>query len=185
MGELRRQFNVFDVEEQGIIKTSDLQQLLTNLKSNHSAFQIKPHFDTGQVILWTDFERIWKMGENQEKYGWNCLKCTFWNKMDSTMCNICNGQKGDAPIIEKPLDQLKREKSEDLSDKPPKQFTMYLYNGLKATKKDRPQITKLSVWADGELQQFHSESEELQSLIRCKFPYAIVEYAGAYGGHHL
>ena len=57
---------------------------------------------------------------------------------------------------------------------------MYLYNGLKATKKDRPQITKLSVWADGEAQQFHSESEELQALIRCKFPYAIVEYAGAY-----
>jgi len=98
--------------------------------------------------------------------------------MDATMCEVCMNSKGDAPIIEKQT--VNRQKSEDSDDKPPTKFTMYLYNGLKATKKDRPQLTKLSVWADGELQQFHSESEELQALIRCKFPYAIVEYAGAY-----
>ena len=94
--------------------------------------------------------------------------------------------KGDAEIREKPMEQQQLDKSlnsdnnANKDEKPPNHFTMYLYNGLKATKKDRPQITKLSVWADGELQQFHSESEELQALIRCKFPYAIVEYAGNY-----
>merc|ERR1712176_6428 len=106
-------------------------------------------------------------------------------------CSICVESKGQSPIIEKSKDLKDLENvnndnnnnDDNEKDKPPKQFTMYLYNGLKATKKDRPQITKLSVWADGELQQFQSESEELQSLIRCKFPYAIVEYAGAYGGH--
>ena len=85
----------------------------------------------------------------------------------------------DAPIYEKQK-SIKKQDDKDTTDQPPTHFTMYLYNGLKATKKDRPQITKLSVWADGEAQQFHSESEELQALIRCKFPYAIVEYAGAY-----
>ena len=82
------------------------------------------------------------------------------------------------------LDKSLNKKAEDKEDKPPNKFTMYLYNGLKATKKDRPQLTKLSVWADAEIQQYHSESEELQSLIRCKFPYAIVEYAGAFGQMH-
>mmetsp|Transcript_51560 Transcript_51560/g.82229 ORF Transcript_51560/g.82229 Transcript_51560/m.82229 type:complete len:653 (+) Transcript_51560:43-2001(+) len=189
---LRRQFNVFDVEETGIIKSSDLEQLLKNLQSEVKAYQIRQYFNTGDVILWNDFERIWKMLENQDKYGFHCAKCTFWNKMDATMCEVCYAAKADALIIEKPksqqqLDSQLAQKDKDAEqeqqekeEKPPTKFTMYLYNGLKATKKDRPQITKLSVWADGELQQFHSESEELQALIRCKFPYAIVEYAGAY-----
>eukprot|EP00488_Nonionellina_sp_1-RS-2012_P004210 TRINITY_DN9426_c0_g1_i1.p1 TRINITY_DN9426_c0_g1~~TRINITY_DN9426_c0_g1_i1.p1 ORF type:complete len:152 (-),score=42.67 TRINITY_DN9426_c0_g1_i1:103-558(-) len=96
--ELRRQFNVFDVEEQGIIKTDDLQLLLRNLESNVSAYQIKPHFDTGEVILWADFERIWKMLENQDKYGWNCLKCTFWNKMEATCSNMCLAYEGESAV---------------------------------------------------------------------------------------
>lgn len=182
--ELRRQFNVFDPEEQGIIKTDKLGQLLQNLGSKVTPFQVKHHFDTGDVILWTDFERIWKMLENESNWGWNCLVCTFWNKMDAIRCEMCNGLKNDAALIEKPREKDLNKKAEDAKDAPPDKFTMYLYNGLKATKRDRPQLTKLSVWADAEIQQYHSESEELQSLIRCKFPYAIVEYAGAFGQMH-
>ena len=185
--ELRAQFNKFDVEESGIMPKNKLSELLTNLKSDVRSYQISHYFNTGDVILWSDFERIWKMLENQDKYGWNCNKCTFWNKMDKTLCEMCTAYKGDAVVMEKPMDQqqldkdLKNKDNADKKDeKPPNHFIMYLYNGLKATKKDRPQITKLSVWADGELQQFHSESEELQALIRCKFPFAIVEYAGDY-----
>ena len=102
---------MFDPEEQGIIKADNLGKLLENCGSTATAFQVRPHFDTGDVILWTDFERIWKMLENQQNYGWNCLQCTYWNKMDASMCEMCTKMKGDAPIIEKPRSQQELDKS--------------------------------------------------------------------------
>ena len=97
---------------------SNLQQLLTNLKAKVRDYQVKHYFNTGDVILWSDFERIWKMLENMEDYGWNCPKCTFWNRSDKSICEVCGGLKGDAPIYEKQK-SIKKQDDKDKTDQPP------------------------------------------------------------------
>ena len=75
-----------------------------------------------------------QMLANQEKIGWHCEKCTFWNKFDASYCEVCITSKGNAVIMEKPKEKENNNNDKQNKNQPPKSFIMYLYNGKKIIK---------------------------------------------------
>lgn len=158
----------------GILKWSEFPKLLKELKCEIEPYSIKSLVDPNNMgcILWSTFIQVWDAIENEAKNTWQCSRCTLYNKSCMKVCSIC--YHGNSAFARKTKDHKSVTFSSSLK-RAPMQFVMYLYNGLKAKKTDRPTITKLMVF-DKTLGLLPAKAETLASVIRTKWPFAAVEY---------
>ncbi|ETO30004.1 hypothetical protein RFI_07117 [Reticulomyxa filosa] len=182
---VRRAFTIYDQLEHGFIQFRDLNLLLSDLgiklDFDLSDCRVLLDPDNTQVIVWVQFWKFFQQLKHPEKLKWECKQCTFQNPLNKKNCEVCDDLKGSQPIILFDEDTAKETNKSKSETKAPKNFTMYHFNGLRQTKKDRPLLTKLRVFDEADIEAPPPGiAEELTGLIRTKWPYAIVEYSGPF-----
>jgi len=160
--------DLFKLLNENRIKPNDIRNLLDPANSG--------------VVIWQDFISALKRIEEESHMNWECSICTFHNKMDKNMCEICNSARNNSnsKLVFSNQNQNNQKNNND-QQKIPRNFTMYHFNGLVSHKKDKPQLTKLKVYDEQEMDILPvGLAEEFSGLIRTKWPYAVVEYAGPF-----